>query len=147
MSGILEQLGINSTFFYQLAIFIAVFIVLSQFYFKPFLRLFEQRHKRTVQDREAAERMLLEAQQKLEEYKTKLAQERTKSKSEFDAIIGQAKKDEAAQMARAREEAKKITQEAADSIAAQRDSLKNQLQKDVEAMAQTISEKLLSRKV
>jgi F-type H+-transporting ATPase subunit b len=147
VSAILEQLGIDSTFFAELVIFFVVFTILSRFYFRPFLQLFEARHKKTVQDREAAEKMMIDAQQKLEEYKQRLSLERANAKKHYDSILEQAKKDEAEIMARAREEAKKVTQEAADSVAAQREKLKAQLQSDVESLAQTISEKLLSRKV
>jgi F-type H+-transporting ATPase subunit b len=147
VSAILEQLGIDSTFFAELVIFFIVFTILSRFYFRPFLQLFEARHKKTVQDREAAEKMMIDAQQKLEEYKQRLSIERANAKKHYDTILEQAKKEEADIMARAREEAKKVTQEAADSVAAQREKLKAQLQSDVESLAQTISEKLLSRKV
>ncbi len=147
MSAILEQLGIDSTFFAELVIFFVVFTILSRFYFRPFLQLFEARHKKTVQDREAAEKMMIDAQQKLEEYKQRLSAERAGAKRHYDTILEQAKKEETEILARAREEAKKVTQEAADSVAAQREKLKAQLQSDVESLAQTISEKLLSRKV
>lgn len=147
MSAILEQLGIDSTFFAELVIFFIVFTILSRFYFRPFLQLFEARHKKTVQDREAAEKMMIDAQQKLEEYKQRLSLERASAKKHYDTILEQAKKEEADIMARARDEAKKVTQEAAESVAAQREKLKAQLQGDVESLAQTISEKLLSRKV
>jgi F-type H+-transporting ATPase subunit b len=146
VSAILEQLGIDSTFFAELAIFFVVFSVLSRFYFQPFLQLFEARHKKTVQDRDAAEKMMLEAQQKLEEYKQRLSTERASAKKHYDSILEQAKKEEAEILARAREEAKKVTQEAVESISAQQEKLKAQLQGDVESLAQTISEKLLSRK-
>jgi F-type H+-transporting ATPase subunit b len=147
VSAILEQLGINSTFFAELAIFFVVFVVLSHFYFRPFLQLFEARHKKTVQDREAAEKMMIEAQQRLEEYKQRLAVERAEAKKHYDTILEGAKKEEAAILAKARDEAKKVTLEAAESVSAQRDQLKAQLEKDVESLAQAISEKLLSRKV
>lgn len=143
----MQQLGIDSTFFYQLGVFFVVFLILSTFYFKPFLALFEARHKKTVQDREAAEKMMSDAQKKLEEYKAKLAEERQVAKKQYDFILDQAKKEESAILAHAREEAKKITQDAAEAVSAQRDKLRSQLNDDVEQLAKAISEKLLSRKV
>lgn len=147
MSAILQQLGIDSTFYYQFGVFLVVFLVLSQFYFKPFLALFEARHKKTVQDREAAEKMMADAQAKLEEYKARLSQERQLAKKQYDALLDDAKKEESAILMRAREDAKKITQEAAEAVGAQREKLRTQLSEDVEQLAKTISEKLLSRKV
>lgn len=146
MSAILEQLELNQTFFIQLAIFAALFFILSQTYFKPFLELFEARHKKTVEDREAAERLLQQADAKFDEYQRRLVQEKAAAKKEYEEILGQAKKEEAALLSHAREEAKRITQEAADSVAAQREVLRKKLEVDVEGLAQSISERLLSRK-
>ena len=147
VSAILEQLEINSTFFYQLAIFAVLYFVLSAVYFRPFLRLFEHRHQKTVADRDAAERLMAQANAKLDEYRARLAEERQNAKKEYEAVLAEAKKEEAALLAKAREEAKKITQEASDSVSRQREQLKAQLEADIEGMARNISEKLLSRKV
>lgn len=147
MSAILEQLEINNTFFIQLAIFAVLFFILSAVYFKPFMRLFEARHQKTVADREAAERLMVQADAKFEEYKTRLAHERQAARKDFESALNEAKKEEASILAHAREEAKKITHEAAESVANQRNKLKAELEADVEGMARAISEKLLSRKV
>lgn len=146
MSAILEQLEINGTFFTQLVIFAVLFFILSRVYFRPFLGLFDARHQKTVADREAAERLVIQADAKFEEYKTQLAQERQAARKEYDAVMTEAKKQEAVILAHAREEAKKITQEAAESVASQRGKLKAELEADVEGMARAISDKLLSRK-
>lgn len=147
MSAILEQLGLDQTFFVQLAIFAALFALLSTTYFKPFLKLFEARHQKTVEDREAAERLMAQADQKLEAYRQRLQEEKAAAKKEYEDILNQAKKEEAALLSHAREEAKKITQEAADAVAAQGEKIKKQLEGDIESLAKTISEQLLSRKV
>lgn len=146
MNAVLEQLGIDHTFFVQLAIFAVVFVLLSNIYFKPFLKLFEARHKRTVQDREAAEKLMAQAEARFEEYKRRLADERLAARREYESVIDQVKKEEAAAIALAREEAKKITQSAAESIGRQREELQKALEADVERLAQQISERLLSRK-
>ncbi len=135
MSAVIQQLGLDQTFFYQFIIFWVVFLLLAHIFFRPFLRLFEARHKRTVEDREAAEKLYAQAEAKFEEYK------------KHDAAVAQAKKEEAAVLHAAREEAKKITHEAADSIAKQREQLKKSLEGEVDQLARTISERLVSRKV
>lgn len=147
MSAILEQLELNQTFFIELVIFAVFFTVIKHVYFKPFLNLIEMRHKKTVADREAAERMMAQAQLRLEEYKNQLVQERQNARKHFEEILNQAKKEEAKILSQAREEARKITQAAADSVTEQSETLKKQLELEVESMAQAISEKLLSRKV
>lgn len=147
MSALLDQFGLDNTFFVELGIFAVLFVLLSKIYFRPFLKLFEIRHKRTVEDREAAEKLLAQANSKLEEYKRLMTEERALAKKSYDAALAEAQKQEHEILSQAREEAKKIVQEAADSVSRQRDQLKKQLELDVEVLAQGISERLLSRKV
>lgn len=147
MGDILEQLELNQTFLIQFVIFAVLFLILANLFFKPFLKLFAIRHKRTIEDREAAEKMAAEADQKFEEYRKRLHEERTRAKQEFEKIVNDARREESAILAHAREEAKKITQEANDSIAKQREALKKQIEADIESLASGISERLLSRKV
>jgi len=147
VDALLNQLGLDYTFFIELAIIAALFFALSHFYFRPFLKLFEARHKRTVEDREAAMRLMAQAEGKLEEYKRLLAEERLSNKRALDAALADAKKKEAEFLAEARNDAKKITQDAVDSVNQQRENLKKQLQSDVDALARSISDRLLSRKV
>jgi len=147
VDALLGQLGLDNTFFVQLAIIAALFLLLSNFYFKPFLKLFEARHKRTVEDREAAERLMAQAQAKLEEYKKLLTEERIAAKASFDATLQEARKQESEILSQAREEAKKITHDAAESVNKQREQVKKQLEADVNQIAQTISERLLARKM
>lgn len=144
MGAILQQLGLDQSFFVLFAIFAVLYVLLSQLYFKPFLKLFESRHKRTVQDREAAETMLAQAQKKLEEYKRVLAEERLAARKEYDALLMETKKQEAELLSQARAEAKKITQEVVESITKQKKEVVLQLEKDVDSLAAQISEKLLS---
>lgn len=147
MGAILDQLEINQTLYIQLVIFFVLFVLLSTIYFKPFMRLFHLRHQKTVADREAAEKLMGQAEAKFDEYKRRLAEERQAARQEYEKAIAEAKKEESAALSHAREEAKKITHEAAESISRQREGLKAQLEIDVESMARSISEKLLSRKV
>lgn len=147
MNAILEQLELNNTFFIQLGIFAVLSLFLNAVYFKPFLRLFEARHQKTVADREAAEKLMAQADSKFEEYKLRLAQERQAARKEYEAALVEAKKEESKILAHAREEAKKINLEAAESVALQHNKLKADLEADIEGMARSISEKLLSRKV
>lgn len=146
MSGILGQLGLDRTFFYQFATFAVLFVFLGNIYFKSFLKLIESRHKRTIEDREAAEKLMAQAQSKFDEYKRRLAEERTSAKQEFERHLADARKEETAILANARNEAKKITQDAADSVQQQREQIRKQLDADVESLAKSVSEKLLLRK-
>jgi F-type H+-transporting ATPase subunit b len=147
VDALLDQLGLNNSFFLELAIIAVLYFILASLYFKPFLKLFEARHKKTVEDKEAAEHLMSQANLKFEEYKKILADERLSARQQLEEAIAEARKLESQILAEARDEAKKITQEAVESINEQRGLLKKQLENDVEALAQGISERLLSRKV
>lgn len=145
MSAIIQQLGLDYTYFVQLGILATVFVLLSNVYFKPFQKLFESRHKRMVEDREAAENLLKQADARFEEYRKRLHDERGRARQEMEAVIAEAKKEESAILNEARNEAKRITQEAAESVAKQREQVSRSLQSEVEALAQQISQTLLVR--
>lgn len=143
MGSFLQQLGVDSTFFTQLGLFVALFIVLSQIFFKPFLRLFENRHQKMVADREAAERLMAQAEEKFSEYHKRLNDAHLQARKEYDAALNEAKHQEAELLSRAREEVKKITQDAATQVAQQREALKRDLELEVESLAVHVTQKLL----
>jgi F-type H+-transporting ATPase subunit b len=147
VNAILEQLGINKTFFYQLGIFAILFFLLSRTYFRPFLKLFEARHRRTVADREAADKLMIDAKTKLDQYKIRISQEREAARLAYEEALLAARKEESALLAKAREEAKEITHRVAESVIQQREQLRKQLESDADGLARVISERLLSRKV
>lgn len=143
MGTVLQQLDLDQTFFIQFAIFFFVFLVIPNLFFKPFQALIERRHDRTVSDKEKARLLVIQADQKFEEYKTKLTQERVRARAEFEKIIAQVKAEEAAILAEARAEAKKITQAASENIQAQAVQVRRALEADVESIALQISDTLL----
>lgn len=145
MGPILQQLGLDQTFFIQFAIFFFVFLVIPNLFFRPFQALIEKRHERTIKDKEKAQQLVIQADQKFEEYKTKLGQERARARAEFEKVISQVKAEEAAILNEARGEAKKITQTAAESIQEQSAQLRRSLEADVESLALQISDTLLKR--
>lgn len=143
MLGILQQLGVDQTFFFQFALFAVLCVFLSQVYFKPFLGLFERRHKRTVEDREAAMDLMRTAEKKFQDYQRELHEARLKARKDYEAIIQAAKQQEAEILSGAREQAKKITQVAGAELFRQREEILKSMAPEIEALAQTASEKLL----
>ncbi len=143
MSTILDQLGLNSTFFIQLATFILVFVIVGNGFFKPALKLIQARHAATVKAREDAERTLAQAQAKFEEYRARIQSERNLARKDYDEVLTETKREEAEILSRARAEAQQITQTTFDEINHARARVKAELESDVERMAQQISETLL----
>ena len=146
MTAILQQLGLDSTFFTQLAVFFVLFAFLGQVFFKPFLRLIEERHRRTVEDRDSAEKMMASADAKMQEYQARLQAARAQARAEMESVLAAAKAEEAKILGSARDEAKKIAQQTAAELDAERARVRVQLEMDAEALATAISDKLLVKK-
>ncbi|MBC7384651.1 MAG: ATP synthase F0 subunit B [Cryobacterium sp.] len=145
MAAILAQLDLNSTFFVQFAVFTVIFFIVPTVFFKPFQKLIEARHQKTVADRERAEELVKQANAKLEEFRARMNEERTLARAEFERAMGEVKAEESKIMTGAREEAKRITQAALESIQSQSTSLKRSLEADVEGLSLQISDMLTKR--
>ena len=143
MAAILGQLGIDHTFYIQFGIFFVLFLVIPNLFFKPFQKLIEERHQKTSADADKAGQLVAQANAKMEEYKTRLNEERSRIRAEIEKSIALTKAEESKILGDAREEAKKITQAATDSIQSQAAQLKRSLEADVEGLALQISETLL----
>jgi F-type H+-transporting ATPase subunit b len=146
VTAILQQLGLDMTFFTQFAVFAVLFLFLGQVFFKPFLALLEERHRRTQRDREAAATMATETKAKLEEYESRVRSARLEARAEVEQAISEAKAEEARVLGAAREEAKKITLETIAGLSIEKERVRAQLEVDAESLATAISEKLLLKK-
>ncbi len=146
MAAIIEQLGLDSTFFYQLVIFFVLFAFLGRVYFAPFLKLFQERHQRTVADREAAEAMLSQANQKFAEYQEKLAEARLRARRELEEALSVGQREEHEILARARDEAKRLTQATLQEVETERTRLRAALDTDAESLAKAIVDHLMVKK-
>ncbi len=140
------QLGVNSTLLIQFVTVVIVFVFLSKFFFTPYLKLFELRHKRLIEDRENANKMIEEANKKFETYNKSLSSARREAQLSLEKAISEAKAQEAALLGAAREEAKKIQLTAAASLEQERTKVQAVLAADVDAFAKEAIEKILARK-
>ncbi len=143
MSSIVATFGLDRSLFYHFALFLILFTLMRALFFDPFMGLIQERRKRTLADRELAAKLLEDAGKKLSEYESRLASARQQARKEMDLLIGEARKKEADTLANAREESKKITQATLHELESQRASLQKDLSKEVDAMASTISERLI----
>lgn len=145
MDALVQLLGVDHTFFVQFGIFVFLFVTLPVVFFRPFQRLIELRIARTVEDKAKAAALIAEADQKYEEYRTKLTAERVRSRADIEKALAQVKAQEASILNEARGEGKKITQATLDTLQQQSAQLKRSLEADVEGMALQITDLLLKR--
>ncbi|MCC7440125.1 MAG: ATP synthase F0 subunit B [Bdellovibrionales bacterium] len=143
MLTILQQLGVDASFFWQFGIFLVLWFALSKIFFGPFHALIRQRHERMVEDREAAEKLVAQAEQKLEEYRRMIAAAKDRAKRESDAILESAKAEENKILGDARDRAKQITQDALRELEQQRSRLQAELEAQVETLASQVAAKVI----
>jgi len=140
---ILQQLGVDGSFFWQLGIFVVLWLTLSKIFFGPFHALIEKRHQRTVEDREAAERLVGQAEQKLEEYRKLILAAKEQAKKDADTQLEAARAEEQKVLAEAREQAKAITQSALKDLEQQKSKLQGELQSHVDELATQVAARVL----
>lgn len=143
---ILDQLGLDRTFFVQLVIFFILFIFLRITFFSPFQKLLNLRKEKIEMARIRAEKLLLDAKTKAQEYEQKISEEFKLAKAEMNEMITQVRGEEQKLLQEARAQAKKLNQEVNDTLMAQKVAIKKQLEVDVQSLAHNISERLLLRK-
>ena len=95
MASFLETFGLNASYFYHFGLFVVLFFVLRKMYFGPFLRLFELRREKTIEDRKAAEQLVQQADEKLKQYQEKMKSARALAKKEYEVQMAKAKEEEA----------------------------------------------------
>jgi F-type H+-transporting ATPase subunit b len=141
------EMDVDRTMLFQSAIFVMLIVVLSPLLFKPVLRLFEERERRTegarfdarlLQDK--AETLLGQYQAKVEEVRRVAAQEREHLRTEAlqleSKIIGEARAATA-----------RLVQEGRAQIEREATKIREALGAERQAIAREISSKVLGREV
>jgi len=146
MGAILQQLGIDDSFYIQFGVIFITFAFLRFTYFSPFLKLIQTRAEKTTQAKKEAERLALQSKQGSEQYRSMLHAEQLSMRQQVSSALAEAKQKEAQLMADAKEQARKITQETFEEIEKQRIEIRRALDVEVESMAHKISETLMGRK-
>jgi F0F1-type ATP synthase membrane subunit b/b' len=144
LTGIIEQLHLDGTFFIQLGIAFVLTVYLANTFFKPFLNLFEIRYKKTVEDRKTAALLVEQANSKMDEFSKTFDLRKKAVREAFENEINAAKKLESTLLAQSRDKAKQISKAANDKLTNEREVIKNQLLTHVDSLAGDLSKRLLA---
>lgn len=145
MESILQSLGINQTIFIQLGLFVAIYLILTRVYFKPFMKLIELREQRTKEDKESAKKLLIEAEEKFAEYQALIRKAKEEAHAVFDDVVSKAKSKEREILEQSKNEVKNINQEALSELNNKKAEIKKNLEKEVSGLAQLLADKLLMK--
>ena len=143
--AILDQLGINHTLFYQLAIFVFTFPLLAIFVFKPYSDLVEQREKKTKGGEEAAVDIKKKTSDLTANYEAKARKVSSDIKTIFDDYREQANVEYQQLVSKAREESQKIIEATRARVSVDIQEATRKMTSEVPAIASAIKQKMLSR--
>ncbi len=140
-------IDIDRTALLQLAIFLTMWVVLSQLVFGPFLKMRAQRTLAIDGARAEAVKMQAEAQKIVATYDASLAQTRTKGNAERARLAGEAIKEEQLLLAQARTASTAALDAARANITAQTDTARRNLAAQAGTLARDMAQKILGRAV
>lgn len=140
-------IDIDGTLFIQFGLFLVMAFLVTQWLFKPYLRMREQREQGIDGAIKEAEDMASQADGRLAEYESKLAKARARAHDEQRKLRIEANAYQAEVTSKARTEANSAMNESRDKLEVEVDKARAELMPQAESLASEIASKLLGRKV
>jgi F0F1-type ATP synthase membrane subunit b/b' len=145
--NILDQLGINHTYFFQLGIFIFALIVLSQFVFKDFVDLLSKREEKSKGTEGIAAEEHKKAAELQRAYEDSARGLSGEIKTIFDSYRQQAAAEYESIVSKARQESMRLVEDTRQRVSAEIGDAAKSLKEEAPAVALAISGRLLSKEV
>lgn len=142
---ILTKLGIDSTLFAQIGVFLIAYIALSRLLFKPYLKAYHKRIEVTFGNQEQAEKLNEAVRDLHVEYETKARETNMRVQTFFDDAHKEAQLIQAQMLDKARKEAEELVEASRKETQAKIEKTRNELQDHVNELSQEISKKILSK--
>ncbi len=141
------MISLDYSVFYQVILFVALWVVLSKVLFRPYLNLLEERERRTIGTQHASTDLEHEGARLRAQYEEKIAQAQAAGHATKEAILQEARQQRERVLMQAREEA----MGALESV---RREVESQMQKEwqlaaaeVRTISQEMASKILGRQV
>jgi len=144
---ILNQLGVNETFYIQFALIVVLFCILEVLVWKPLLKVFILRDQKTTEARKSAHDFEIKARDAQAEYKKRMDKIRLEASGIYGEIKEEALKREKGIIKSAEAEYRAKVGAAREEIGKELKSIQSSLQADAQQLASLIVEKALGRKV
>ena len=140
-------IDIDGTLFIQFGLFLLMAFLVTNWLFKPYLKMREERDKGIEGARKEAEEMTSTADAKLADYESKLAEARSRAYDEQRKLRLEASEYKAEVTEKARKEAAQAMDKSRAEVTQQVDTARAELMPEAEVLASRIAAKLLGRKV
>lgn len=139
-------IDLDVTYFFQLALFLGLVVVLNQLAFKPLLALFERRRVETLEREQRATEGMREADALLESYQQGMAQATGEGMELRNSLRDEALAQQADHISKVRGEATNWMEQELSLHRTELDAARVSAEKEVESLATEIVKTLTTRK-
>lgn len=143
-NNILIALGINSTLWVQLGLFLFVFFIVLNLVFKPYFNAYLERQSKTTGNHEKAEQIYAQTRELEALYQRKMRGLTADIKAIYDKQRAEAATEQEKLQAEAREKAKKIIEKARAQIEIEYNKAREELIKQAPDLGKNIAGRLLT---
>lgn len=143
--SLLRSLGVNSTIWFQLGCFFVAYLAVTELVFKPYLRAYEERQKRTVGGEETAAKTVEEIGVLQNQYESKVRALNAEIKGIYDTSRGEAQKRYDETMSAARKQADAALESTRAQITTQVEAAEHALKSEVPALGNAIASRLAGK--
>lgn len=141
------MIALDYTVLIQIAAFLIFWFLLTKLLFKPFVRLLEERERRTEGMKGEAASLKEEGERLSKEYEYAILQAREEARAAKEGIVQEARQTREQLLARAREAAARMLEAVREEIRKELQRGRELAGREAEAIAQHIAEKILGRKI
>ncbi len=144
--AILQQLGVNQTFFMQLVVFLVGYLALHLFAFNKYTKAMFERQKHTTGGQFEAIELIKVTQDLNAVYELQAKKMNTEIKNIFDDFRATATKEHQTIIGKARAESQKLVEEARAKVVIEIAEATRKLKEEVPNVALAINSKILAKK-
>ncbi len=145
VANLLAALGVNETFWIHLGCFLVSYVALTQLVFKPYLRAFAEREKRTVGSEETAVRLVQEASDLHRQYEQKAKAINSQIKATFDSSRSDAQHEYDRLIDTTRGEVAALLKRSREVLSSEMQTARKAIAIDIPAVSQAIASKLAGK--
>ena len=141
---LLRTLGVNETFWYQLAILVIVFVYLSKLVVGPYLAAIEKRREMTLGSEAKADSVRSMASDLEKTYENRARDINRKISAVFDEVRTATRKEQDAKFQSAKADIEEFLKRERSKLASQEKSVREQLSRLPEELGDVVAEKMVS---
>jgi F0F1-type ATP synthase membrane subunit b/b' len=143
--AILDQLGINSSLFIQMGIFLFTGIILMNVLYRPYVTAFTAREKATIGGESSVQDLMGQTAHLQQTYDGKAKSINGEIKTIYDTFRAEAQKEQARLLAEAKAESDRLLEVARANVAKEIGLAHQGLKAEIPGLVQTIQNKILQK--